>query len=165
MPVCSELESSPHARKRIEEQDLNIGEVKMTVKHPHELLFDVVEKHYIAVNNDLQLIVAFDLEGSKYIIVTAYYSSSARKREGGLRWSFNREHDIFGVIVKSGKAITEELAEDIWVEFDEKGNIVGVEILDASKVLGEYWKDPEGAALRALEITKHLAAYREVMVR
>ena len=72
---------------------------------------------------------------------------------------------MFGVIIKSGKAIAEELAEDIWVEFDEKGNIVGVEILDASKVLGEYWKDPEGAALRALEIAKRLAAYREVMVR
>jgi len=86
-------------------------------------------------------------------------------RASGLKVTFDREHDVFGVIVKGGKAIAEELAEDIWVEFDEKGNIVGVEILDASKVLGEYWKDPEGAALRALEIAKRLAAYREVMVR
>ncbi len=86
-------------------------------------------------------------------------------RASGLKISFDKDHDVFGVIIKSGKAIAEELMEDFWIEFDEKGNIVGIEILDASKILGEYWKDPEEAARRALEIAKRLAAYREVMVR
>ena len=90
---------------------------------------------------------------------------SERRREGGLRWSFDKEHDIFWAYTKSGRADTDELAEDIFVEFDENGNVIGVEIHQASKVLGEYWKDPEGAALRALEIAKRLVAYREITVR
>lgn len=77
-------------------------------------------------------------------------------RVSGLKVSFDKEHDVFGVIVKPGKASAEELMEDFWVEFNEKGEIVGVEVLNASKVLGEYWKDPEEAAKRALEIARRL---------
>ena len=81
---------------------------------------------------------------------------SERETKDGLRWSFDRKYDIFWAYVKSGKADTDELAEDIFVEFDEKGNVIGVEIHRASKVLGEYWKDPEEAAKRALEIARRL---------
>jgi len=78
-----------------------------------------------------------------------------RKGEGGLRYSFDKENDIFWAYTKGGPADVDELAEDIFVEF-QGDEIVGVEIHNASKVLGEYWKDPEGAAKRALEIARRL---------
>ena len=85
---------------------------------------------------------------------------SARREEGGLKWSFDKKYDIFWAYTEGGKADADELADGFWVEFDERGNVIGVEIHQASKVLGEYWKDPESAALRALEIAKRLVSVR-----
>lgn len=78
--------------------------------------------------------------------------------EVSVKYSFDREHDIFWAYSKGDKAVSRELAADIWVEFDENNSVVGIEIHDASKVLGKYWDDPEGAAMRALELARRLAS-------
>ena len=87
----------------------------------------------------------------------------AVKANGGskLKYSYDLKYDIFWAYVESGFADAEELAEDIFVEFKD-GRVVGVEIHDASKILGEYWKEPEKAAERAMEIAKRLASVQMV---
>ena len=87
----------------------------------------------------------------------------AVRANGGskLKYSYDLKYDIFWAYVESGFADTEELAEDIFVEFKD-GRVVGVEIHDASKILGEYWKEPEKAAERAMEIAKRLASVQTV---
>ena len=83
------------------------------------------------------------------------------KGESKLRYSYDLKYDVFWAYVESGFADAEELAEDIFVEFKD-GRVVGVEIHRASKVLGEYWKEPEKAAERAMEIAKRLASIQMV---
>ena len=46
------------------------------------------------------------------------------KAVGGLRISFDKDHDVFGVIVKSGKADAIEVADDLSVELID-GEIAG----------------------------------------
>ena len=75
------------------------------------------------------------------------------KAVGGLRISFDKDRDVFGVIVKSGKADAIEVADDLLVELIDR-EIAGVEILDASKWLGKYWEKPEESARRALELAR-----------
>jgi len=87
----------------------------------------------------------------------------AVKANGGskLKYSYDLKYDIFWAYVESGFADAEELAEDIFVEFKD-GRVVGVEIHDASKILGEYWKEPKKAAERAMEIAKRLVSVQMV---
>ena len=86
-------------------------------------------------------------------------------RDGSrLKYSYDSKYDIFWAYVESGFADAEELAEDIFVEFKD-GRVVGVEIHRASKVLGEYWRDPQKAAERAMEIAKRLASFRLIEAR
>ena len=73
-----------------------------------------------------------------------------------MKYSYDLKYDIFWAYSEGGLADTEELAEDIFVEFKD-GRVVGVEIHRASKVLDEYWKEPEKAAERALELARRLA--------
>lgn len=55
---------------------------------------------------------------------------------------YDPEADILYIFVKEGKVRdTEEIDEDIFVEYDEKGNIVGIEIWQAGKyVVSEILK-------------------------
>ena len=77
----------------------------------------------------------------------------AEEAKGGskLKYSYDLKYDIFWAYIESG------FADDIFVEFKD-GKVVGVEIHRASKMLGEYWEDPQKAAERAMEIARRLAS-------
>ncbi len=60
---------------------------------------------------------------------------------------YDPETDILYILIKEGKVRdTEEIDEDLFVEYDEKGSIVGIEIWQAGKyVISEILKFLESA--------------------
>ena len=60
---------------------------------------------------------------------------------------YDPEADILYILVKEGEIKdTEEIDEDLFVEYDENGNIVGIEIWQAGKyVVSEILKSLESA--------------------
>ncbi len=60
---------------------------------------------------------------------------------------YDPEADILYILIKDGKVKdTEEIDEDLFVEYDENGNIVGIEIWQAGKyVVFEILKSLESA--------------------
>ena len=53
----------------------------------------------------------------------------------GLRVHYDKEVDVLYLARKGKEASTEEVYPGINLEFDEEGNIIGIEILNASLVL------------------------------
>jgi len=53
-----------------------------------------------------------------------------------IKISFDEENDVLYLLLKPGVAIdSEEIAEDIRVEYDEKGQVIGIEIFNITKML------------------------------
>ncbi len=51
---------------------------------------------------------------------------------------YDRKADAMYIWVRKGKYdISEELAENVLIDLDKTGHIIGIEVLDASKNLGE----------------------------
>ena len=76
------IEIRPHAKQRLKERELSIETIMSVLKFPDELFWDVVEKHYVAIKHVERgkgYAIVFDLEGSKLIVVTAFYSSNLGK--------------------------------------------------------------------------------------
>jgi len=84
------IELSPHAKKRVEERKVSVEEIEEALLDPDELLWDVEERHYVAVSYGSKLIVVFDKIGKRFRVVTAFRSSKLvdlvgrRKKRG--RW-------------------------------------------------------------------------------
>jgi uncharacterized protein YuzE len=57
-----------------------------------------------------------------------------------IKFNYDKESDVFG-ISKSAFYSSVELLDDFWVDLDKKGNIVGVEILNASSLLSKISDD------------------------
>ncbi|MGH7193920.1 MAG: DUF2283 domain-containing protein [Candidatus Saccharimonadales bacterium] len=54
-----------------------------------------------------------------------------------MRISYDREVDALSISFRDSTVTTQDLAEGIAAEYDEHGQIVGLEILDASKRFGD----------------------------
>jgi uncharacterized protein YuzE len=53
-----------------------------------------------------------------------------------IKISFDEENDVLYLLLKPGVTIdSEEIAEDIRVEYDEKGQVIGIEIFNITKML------------------------------
>jgi len=53
-----------------------------------------------------------------------------------IKISFDEENDIFYLSLKPGAAVdSEEITEDIRIEYDEKGHVIGFEIFNITKML------------------------------
>jgi uncharacterized protein YuzE len=61
-----------------------------------------------------------------------------------MRVSYDKRHDILYIDVAPGKKAreTRPLDDDIFVDLDEEGNIVGIEILNASENIGDAQAEP-----------------------
>jgi uncharacterized protein YuzE len=54
----------------------------------------------------------------------------------GVRISFDEESDILYLSLKEGVAVdSEEIIEDVKVEYDEDGQVIGIEIFNITKML------------------------------
>jgi uncharacterized protein YuzE len=54
----------------------------------------------------------------------------------GVRISFDEESDILYLSLKEGVAVdSEEIIEDVRVEYDEDGQVIGIEIFNITKML------------------------------
>jgi len=54
----------------------------------------------------------------------------------GVRISFDEESDILYLSLKEGVAVdSEEIIEDVRVEYDEEGRVIGIEIFNITKML------------------------------
>jgi uncharacterized protein YuzE len=54
----------------------------------------------------------------------------------GVRISFDEESDILYLSLKEGIAVdSEEIIEDVRVEYDEEGQVIGIEIFNITKML------------------------------
>ena len=88
----SSIEFIPHAIQRLKEREMSIETIVEALKFPDAIFWDVKENHYVAIKYlepGKGYMVSFDVEGSKLIVVTAYYSSklgkTVERRKGG-RW-------------------------------------------------------------------------------
>jgi uncharacterized protein YuzE len=54
-----------------------------------------------------------------------------------MRISYDPEVDALSIIFRDTTVTTQELAEGITAEYDARGRLVGLEILDAAKRLGD----------------------------
>ena len=67
-----------------------------------------------------------------------------------MKVSYDQESDILYIVVKEGPAYdSEELNEDVRVEYDKDGRIVGIEIFDARRNVDK---------VMAEEIAQHVKA-------
>ena len=67
-----------------------------------------------------------------------------------MKVSYDQESDILYIIVREGPAYdSEELDEDIRVEYDKEGRIIGIEVFDARRNVGK---------VMAEEIAQHVKA-------
>ena len=107
--------------------------VLSTLRDPDNILFDEKTGYFIAVKkiNDKLLIVAFLLIKVKI----------------NMRVEYDPEADILYIRVRDEKVKdTVDLNEDVWVDLDENGEIVGIEIWQARKnVISEILKYLEKA--------------------
>jgi uncharacterized protein YuzE len=63
-----------------------------------------------------------------------------------MKIEYDAEVDIMYIELRPAKiADTDEVAEGMVVDFDGSGQVVGIEILDASKLLGDIPKDVQFA--------------------
>ncbi len=54
-----------------------------------------------------------------------------------MKISYDSEVDVLYIRFKETEVSTEHLAEGISADYDKDGNLAGIEILDASKMLGD----------------------------
>ena len=54
-----------------------------------------------------------------------------------MKISYDSEVDVLYIRFKETEVSTEHLAEGISADYDKDGNLAGIEILDASKILGD----------------------------
>lgn len=55
--------------------------------------------------------------------------------------NYDPESDVFYLIIKKGyEEQHKEVVPDVFVELDKKGGLMGIEILDASKNIGKFFK-------------------------
>lgn len=54
-----------------------------------------------------------------------------------MRISYDPEVDALSIVFRETTVTTQELAEGIAAEYDDQGRLVGIEILDAVKRLGD----------------------------
>lgn len=54
-----------------------------------------------------------------------------------MKISYDPEVDVLYIRFKETEVSTEHLAEGISADYDKDGNLAGIEILDASKILGD----------------------------
>lgn len=54
-----------------------------------------------------------------------------------MKISYDSEVDVLYICFKETEVSTEHLAEGISADYDKDGNLAGIEILDASKILGD----------------------------
>jgi len=61
-----------------------------------------------------------------------------------MRVRYDKRHDILYINVAPGKKAreTQPLNDDIFVDLDEEGNIVGIEIWNASENIGDAQAEP-----------------------
>ncbi|OGK23297.1 hypothetical protein A3D76_00765, partial [Candidatus Roizmanbacteria bacterium RIFCSPHIGHO2_02_FULL_37_9b] len=54
--------------------------------------------------------------------------------------NYDAKSDVFYIVIKNGyEEDHKEVAPGIFVELDKKGDLMGIEILNASKNLGKYF--------------------------
>lgn len=54
--------------------------------------------------------------------------------------SYDAQSDVFYIVVKNGyEESHREIAPGIFVELDKKGDLIGIEILNAGKNLGKFF--------------------------
>lgn len=56
--------------------------------------------------------------------------------------NYDKKSDVFYIVVREGyEEEHKEVAPGIFVELDKKGNLLGVEILNASQNVGKFFKN------------------------
>ena len=70
--------------------------------------------------------------------------SKVKKKNVNVKFSFDEENDIIYISIKSikdGPAFdSEEVAENIRVEYDEQGELVGIEIFNITQIIANAIK-------------------------
>lgn len=80
---------------------------------------------------------------------------------------YDSEADILYILIKEGEVSdSDEVDEDIWVEYDEEGKIAGIEIWSASKRVSTNLKKPNGLLdYTAEDVEKDLKNLKEFLGR
>jgi uncharacterized protein YuzE len=53
-----------------------------------------------------------------------------------IKISFDEENDVLYLLLKGGVAVdSEEIAENVRIEYDAQGQVIGIEIFDITKLL------------------------------
>jgi uncharacterized protein YuzE len=68
-------------------------------------------------------------------------NSKVKKKNVNIKFSFDEENDIIYISIKDGPAFdSEEVAENIRVEYDEQGELVGIEIFNITQIIANSIK-------------------------
>ncbi len=71
---------------------------------------------------------------------------------GIMKVRFDPEADILYILIKEGEiSDTDEIDDDLWIEYDKEGNIAGIEIWNAGeKVIMKALKEIEAKSGKAV---------------
>lgn len=63
--------------------------------------------------------------------------------------NYDSKNDVFYMVIKEGyEDKHEEISPGVFVELDKKGQLIGIEILNASKNIGKYFLDTNTSGYR-----------------
>ncbi len=137
------MELSDHAIDRMKRRKVSEEEIRETLENPEEVLFDTQTGYFIAIrrrNRKWLIVVYIPTERTRVIsvIVTSKFNIvEKRVKQGvdkGMKVRYDADSDILYISIKDEDVEDmDELGEDIFVEYNKNGEIIGIEIWQARK--------------------------------
>jgi len=141
---------SKHALQKIKERKIRIEMIEEVLSNSESLFYDLIEKTIVAVAkvkiDDIQtnFVVVFTKKDKNRNDLSLQKYRQGNKEKGGGKMGknvkvwFDEETDILYVSLREGISVdSEEVAEDVRVEYDKQGQIIGVEIYNITKMLAK----------------------------
>jgi len=145
---------SKHAEMKIKERKVKKENIEKTLKEPDFVFYDLHTRSLIniaKINIDdvpTNLVVVYTKQEDTIKIITVYPCKDIErnKKEGGekvgkdeVKMWYDEEIDILYLSIKEGESVdSEEVGENIRIEYNKDGEVVGLEISDISKYLAKY---------------------------
>jgi uncharacterized protein YuzE len=129
-----------HARSRMRQHRISEESVILTIGEPDQLLSSIKGRYNALKRIAHRVIrVTFREEADRISAHIGYYSVSQETSlgRGKMRIEYDKEADALCIVLRDVPASdSKDLEDGVTIDLDDKGHIVGLEVLDASERLG-----------------------------
>jgi len=138
-----DIEVTEHGASRLSERGIGLEEVEGILKNADQVVegdeeAQIAQKVVERGGEDLLLRAVYVEEDKGLKLITAYLTSKIREVHGekGMKASYDEEEDALYIKLREGEyQESEEAREGVILDFDGGGNLLGIEVLQASSKL------------------------------